>query len=98
MSRTPRGIGAHRRDMPVAQLSFRQPCPSQAVRKGGEILRAAEGEPLLEIGEAERRIEAAQMGHRLPSFVGSAGESLACGEEADHEQEGRQFPEGLLRP
>ena len=59
------------------RLSFRQPCPAQAVRERREIFGPADREPILEIGDAQRGIELAQMVHRSPRFVRSAGERVA---------------------
>jgi hypothetical protein len=57
----------------TSRLSFRQPCFSQAVHERRETFRSVEREPISEIGDAQRRIELAQMAHRLPRFIHSAG-------------------------
>jgi len=78
--------------------SFRQPCSSWAIRKRGEIFRPVDRKPTLEIGDAQRGIELAQVVHGSPRVVRSAGKCIARGDDGDYHQEARQIPEGLLRP
>jgi hypothetical protein len=96
--RQPREVMAGMSPSSDIVLSFRQPSPSQAVCERGEIFRSADREPILEIGDTQGGIQLAQMVHRTPRFVRSAGKRMACRDDADHHQEGRQIPECLLRP
>jgi hypothetical protein len=75
----------------ITPPSLRQPCSSQAVCERGEVFRSADREPIREIGDAQRGIELAQMVHRAPRLVHSAGKRMACRDDAGRDQEARQI-------
>src|SRR6516225_2130743 len=80
------------------RVSLRQPRLPQTIRECREVLRAADREPIREIGDAQRGVEFAQMLHRAQGLVRPARERMARRNDADDHQEARQLPEGFLRP
>ena len=51
------------------RMSFGQTCSSQAIGECGEILRSMNREPILEVGDAQRGIELAQVIHGALGLV-----------------------------
>ena len=57
-----------------------------------------EEQPILEIGEAKLGIKLAQVPHRAPRFIPSAGERMTCRNDADRDEKTWQVSQRLLGP
>ena len=97
-----RGLGSRSRSMAISRLtiappigtarpSFRKPRASQALREYGQVFRTLYRKPVLQIGNPQRGIELSQVLHRVTRRVCSSGESVARGDDADHQQEARDL-------
>src|SRR5690606_14889899 len=66
---------------------LRKPRAPQTTLEDRQVFRTLEQDPVLDVGDAQRGIEPAQMPHGILRFPGSAGQGVAGGDETDGQQE-----------
>jgi hypothetical protein len=96
--RASRCCGGRREPAILDSLSFRKPCPAQALGKSCQVLRAAKRDHIPDVGDAERRIQLANAGHSRLRLRQTLGERAACRDHAQSAAVVRAAPHGSFRP